>query len=164
MILDKNGKIGGKISIIDIAVILVILLVAAGIFARYGSRVTKAVQSQEEFRYVLKIESVRQYTVDALNKKGAVTDKRSEKYLGDIVDVQVEGATRESVTADGKVTYAAVPDYYTCYVTIDAHGKESDENYVLDDTTELSVGRIIDFYSKYVKTSGMIMSVEVLSE
>ena len=162
MILDKNGKIGGKISIIDIAVILIIAIVAVGIFARYGSRVTTAVQSQEEFQYVLKIEGVRQYTVDALNKKGAVTDKKTEKNLGEIVDVRVEGATRESVTADGVVTYAPLPDYYTCYVTIDAHGKESDENYVLDDTTELSVGRIVDLYSKYVKTSGMLMSVEVI--
>ena len=162
MILDNNGKIGGKISIIDIAVILIILIVAAGIFARYGSKVTTAVQSQEEFRYVLKIEGVRQYTVDALNKKGAVTDKKSEKNLGEIVDVRVEGATRESVTADGRVTYAPVPGYYTCYVTIDAHGKESSDNYILDDTTELSVGRTVDLYSKYVKTSGTIMSVEVI--
>ena len=162
MLLDKNGKIGGKVSIIDIAVILIILTVAAGILVRYGSRVTASVQSEEEFRYVLKIESVRQYTVDALNKKGALTDKKSEKDMGEIVDVKVEGATRESVTASGEVTYAPLPDYYTCYVTIDAHGKESDENYVLDDTTELSVGRIVDLYTKYVKTSGIIMSVEVL--
>ena len=164
MILDKNGKIGGKISIIDIAVILIILVVAAGICVRYGSKVTTAVQSSENFRYELKIEGVRQYTVDALSKMGAVTDKKSEKNLGEIVDVQVEGATRESVTADGQVTYAPVPDYYTCYVTVDAHGKESEDNYVLDDTTELSVGRIIDFYSKYVKTSGIIMSVEVIGD
>ena len=164
MILDKNGKIFGKISIIDIAVILIIAAVAAGIFARYGSRVTTAVQSREEFRYVLKVEAVRQYTVDALNKKGAVTDKKSEKNLGEIVDVRVEGATKESVTADGKVVYAPMPDYYTCYVTIDAHGKESADNYVLEDTTELSVGRIVDLYSKYVKTSGVLTSVEVIDD
>ncbi len=162
MILDKNGKIFGKVSIVDIAVLLVVALVAVGIFARYGSHITTAVQSQEDFRYVLKIEGVRQYTVDALNKKGAVTDKKSLKNLGEITDVRTEGATRESVTADGRVTYAPMPDYYTCYVTIDAHGKESEENYVLDDATELSVGRIVDLYSKYVKTSGMILSVDVI--
>ncbi len=163
MLLDKNGKIGGKVSIIDAAVILLILVVAAGIIMRYGSHVTTSVQSEEDFRYVLKIEAVRKYTVDALNKKGAVTDKKSLKKLGEITEVRTEGATRESVTADGKVTYAPLPDYYTCYVTIDAHGKESEDNYVLDDTTELSVGRIIDLYSKYVRTSGMLMSVEVLN-
>lgn len=162
MILDKNGKIGGKVSIIDIAVILIILVVAAGIGMRYGSRVTHAVKSDKQFEYTLKIEGVRIYTVDALEKMGAITDKRSEKNMGEIVDVKVEEATKESVTADGKVTYAPYTGYYTCYVTVRAHGKESDDNYVLDDTTELSVGRIIDFYSKYVKTSGLITSVNVL--
>lgn len=162
MILDKNGKIGGKVSIIDILILLVVVVVAAGICMRYGSRVTSSVKSSEKFEYVLKIEGVRQYTVDALNKKGAVTDKRSEKNMGEITDVRVENATKESVTADGLVTYAEVPDYYTCYVTVNAHGKESADNYVLDDTTELSVGRIVDFYSKYVESSGVIMSVHVV--
>lgn len=164
MIIDKNGKIGGKVSIIDIAIILIIVIAIAGICQRFGSRITSSVKSSEEFRYVLKIEGVRQYTVDALNKKGAVTDKRSEKNMGEITDVKVETATRESVTADGVVTYAELPNYYTCYVTVDAHGKESDDNYVLDDTTELSVGRTIDFYSKYVETSGIIMSVDVIGK
>ena len=49
-----------------------------------------AVKSNKQFEYVLKVESVRQYTVDALEKKGKVTDKKSEKDLGEIVDVQVE--------------------------------------------------------------------------
>ena len=43
MILDKNGKIGGKISIIDVGVILIVLVVIAGIFVRFGSGITTAV-------------------------------------------------------------------------------------------------------------------------
>ncbi len=162
MILDKNGKIGGKVSIIDVAVILAVLVVIAGLAVRYGSSITNSVQSNEEFEYVLKVQGVRKYTAEALQKKGEITDKKSEKDLGEITDVRVEDATAESVTANGEVIDAPYPDHYTCYVTIRAHGKESDQNYILDDTTELSVGRTIDLYSKYVKTSGLITSVEVL--
>lgn len=160
--MDKNGKIKGKISIIDILVVLLIVVVIAGIAARYGSKVTTAVKSDKGFEYVLRVENVREYTVKALDRKGKVTDKKSEKDLGEIVDVKVENATQQSVTASGEVKNPETPGRYTCYVTIKATGKESDDNYILDDSTELSVGRNIDLYSKYVKTSGDIVSVKVL--
>lgn len=164
MILDRKGKIGGKVSIIDIAVILIIIVVAVGVGMRYGSRITSAVKSEAQFEYKIKVENVRSYTVDALKKMGAVTDKKSEKNMGEIINVEVEPATVESVTANGEVIYAERPGYYTCTVTVNAHGKESDENYILEDTTELSVGRTVDFYSKYIKTSGLITSVKVLND
>lgn len=160
--MDKNGKIKGKVSIIDILVVLLIILVVVGIGARYGSRITSAVKSDKGFEYVLRVENVRSYTVDAIKKMGKVTDKKSEKDLGEIVDVRVENATQQSVTASGEVKNPETPGRYTCFVTIQAKGKESDDNYILEDSTELSVGRNIDLYSKYVKTSGDIVSVKVL--
>lgn len=160
--MDKNGKIGGKVSIIDILVVLLIVAVIAGICMRYGSKITSAVKSNEKFEYTLRIEGVRKYTVDALNKKGYVTDKKSEKQLGEIIDVQYENATMQSTTAGGRIVNAELPDRFTCYVTIQAVGRESDDNYVLDDSTELSVGRAIDLYTKYVKTSGTIESVKII--
>ena len=41
--MDKNGKIGGKVSIIDILVVVLVVAVIVGIVARYGSSVTGAV-------------------------------------------------------------------------------------------------------------------------
>ncbi|MCC8159720.1 MAG: DUF4330 domain-containing protein [Oscillospiraceae bacterium] len=161
--MDKNGKIAGKVSIIDILVILLIVVVIAGIAVRYGSSITtSAVKSEAEFEYVLKVDNVRSYTVTALEKIGKITDKKSETELGEIVDVEVEDATQLSTTVEGELINAELPGRYTCYVTIRAAGKESEDNYVLDDSTELSVGRNVDLYSKYVKTSGDITSVKVV--
>lgn len=49
-----------------------------------------------------------------------VTDKKSEKDLGEIVDVQVENATLQSTTASGELKNPELPGRYTCYVTIRA--------------------------------------------
>ena len=160
--MDKNGKIKGKVSIVDILVILLIIVVIAGIGARYGSRITSSVKADKQFEYVLKVENVREYTVNALQKKGRITDKKSEKDLGEIVDVEVINATQQCVTASGAIKLSELPDRYTCLVTIVGEGKESDDNYILNDTTELSVGRNIQIYSKYVETSGDIASVKVV--
>lgn len=161
MILDKNGKIGGKFSIIDAGVILIILIVAAGIFVRFGSGMTTAVKSDKEFEYQVEVSGVRQYTIDALSKKGKVTDKNSVMDLGEITDVKIVPTQFQSITAAGEIITTDLPERYSCIVTIRARGKESDDSYIMNDSTELSVGRNIDIYSKYVKTSGDIVSVKV---
>lgn len=162
MILDKNGKIGGKVSIIDIGVILVVLIVIVGIFVRFGNSMTTAVQSNEKFEFVVKVTGVRDYTIDALNKKGKITDRKSEMDLGEIKNVEIVPTEFQSTTASGEIVLTDLPDRYTCFVTIVATGKESADSYIMDDTSELSVGRTIDINSKYVKTSGEIMSVKVV--
>ena len=56
--MDKNGKIGGKISIIDIGVIVLIIAAAIGLVIRFTSGTTTAVTSNETFRYVVKVNMV----------------------------------------------------------------------------------------------------------
>ncbi len=162
--MDKNGNIKGKFNVIDILVIVLLVVVVAGIAVRYGSSVTTAVKSSEEFEYVVKVESVRDFTIDALEKKGKVTDKNSTLDLGEIVDVKVEPTEYQSTTADGRIIFAQQPDRYTAYVTIRTQGKESDNSYITADSNELSVGRTTEIFSKYVHTSGMIMSVNKISD
>lgn len=162
MILDKNGKIGGKVSIIDVGVILLVIVVIIGIFVRFGSGITTAVKSDKEFEYKVEISGVRQYTIDALNKKGKITDKNSVMDLGEITNVEIVPTQFQSTTASGEIITTDLPERYTCLVTIRARGKESDDSYIMNDSTELSVGRNVDVYSKYVKTSGDIVSVEVV--
>lgn len=162
MILDKNGKIGGKLNIVDAAAILLVIVIIAGICVRFGSKFTTAVESSETFEYVIKIQGIREYTVDALEKGGIVTDKNSDEILGKIKDVQVEGAYDTRETADGQIVDVEIPEKYNCYVTIEAEGKESDDVYIMSDTTELSVGKSIDLYTRYCQTSGVIKKVTKL--
>lgn len=158
--MNKDGKIKGKFNIIDILAIVLVLVVIAGIVWRFGSSVTTAVQSDSEFTYVVKVEGVRDYTIKALEKGGHVTDKNSTMDLGEIVDVSVMPATTVSETADGNVISTELPDRYSALVTIKTYGKESDNSYIAADSNELSVGRTTNIFSKYVHTSGIIMSVE----
>ncbi len=162
--MDKNGKIKGKFNIIDLLAIILIIAVVIGIAVRFKSTVTTAVKSDEEFIYTVKVESVRDYTIEALKKGGKITDKKSEIDLGEIVAVESEPSKIQTERADGKIIMADQPDRYTAIVTIKTHGKESDNSYITADSNELSVGRTTDVYSKYVHTSGKIMSVEKASE
>lgn len=158
--MNKDGKIKGKANIIDILAIVLVVVVIAGIASRFGSNITTAVQSDSEFTYTVRVEGVRDYTIKALQKGGKVTDKNSSMDLGEIVNVDVLPATTESQRADGTIMQSDMPDRYTAMVTIKTHGKESDNSYISADSNELSVGRTAEIFSKYVHTSGKIMSVE----
>lgn len=162
--MTKDGKIKGKLNIIDLLAIILAVAVIAGIALRFKSPVTTAVKSDEEFIYTVKVEGVRDYTIEALKKAGKVTDKKSELDLGEITDVSVEAAKIQSERADGKIVLAPQPDRFTATVTIKTRGKESDNSYITADSNELSVGRTTDIYTKYVHTTGKIMSVEKINK
>ena len=160
--MDNNGKIMGKFNVIDIAVILLIIVAIIGFAVRFKSSSTPAVTSDVHFKYVVKVEGVRKFTADALKKHGVVTDKRALEYVGEVVDVEVKDATTTAIMADGSIINATLPDRYDCYISVEANGRESEDGYILKDTTELSIGRNIDFITKYVHTSGTIESIEIV--
>ena len=162
--MDKNGRIKGKFSIIDLLVIILAAVLVIGIGVRYGSKATKAVMSSEEFECVLEVNNVREYTVKALEKKGKLTDKKSEVEIGEIISVEKEKADFISTKADGSVVETELPNRYNCKVTIRAKGKVSEDAYVMEDSNELSVGRNMEVFTKYVKTSGEIKSVNMLGK
>ena len=151
-----------KINAIDIAVVLLVIIAIVGFAVRFKSSATDSVTSDIKFRYVMKIDNVRSFTVDALEKKGVVTDEDSVINVGEIVDIIVEDNTTAATLTDGSVVSAHIPERYTCYVKIEAMGRESEGKYILDDTTELAVGRTTDLISKFVHTSGTIESIEII--
>lgn len=162
--MKKEGKIKGKFNLIDVLAIVLVAAVVVGIGVRFKSSVTTSVKSDEEFIYTVKVSGVKQYTVDALEKKGKVTDKKSEIDLGDIEDVAIAPAATQAERADGKIAKTEMPDRYDVTVTVKTYGKEGENSYITADSDELSVGRTIDIYTKYVHTSGKIMSVEKVGE
>lgn len=151
-----------KFNIIDVAVVLLVIVAILGFAVRFGSSATDSVNSKVKFRYTMQIDSVRSFTVDALRKKGVVTDEDSAISFGEIIDVQTDYATKVNSLSNGTVVSPKVPEKYTCLVTIEAIGSESDNKYLLEDTTELAVGRTTDLVTKYVHTSGIIKSVEII--
>ena len=157
--MNRDGKIKGKFNIIDVLVIILVIVAIAGIVIRFSSKITDSVKSDATFVYTVKVSSVRNYTIDALQKKGKVTNKKSDMDVGEIIDVVIAPSETQSERADGKIVYSEQPDRYDATVTIKAHGQEASNSYITADSDDLSVGRVIDIYTKYVHTSGKVMSV-----
>ncbi|MBO5060594.1 MAG: DUF4330 domain-containing protein [Clostridia bacterium] len=160
MMLDKNGKLFGKISIIDLLAIFAVIIAVLGISARFVTTAAKNVREKTQFSYVVEIEGIRFYTIDALNKKGIVTDLKGNSVVGEITNVEYKRMEIQSVTSTGETVFATVPEKYTALITVKAEGNESEKGYFVGDNIELSVGSTMSMTTKYVNSTGKVKSIE----
>lgn len=162
MILDKKGNVFGKFNIIDVSVVIVLIAAAIGISARFMSSAAKNAKEKVKFSYVVEIDGVRQYTVDALNKKGKVSDLKGKSEIGEIKSVKSQPMKTQSFMSDGRMVFAEVPEKYTVLVEIEGEGKESDNSYFVGNDVELSVGSTMSMTTKYANSSGKVKSIEIV--
>ena len=162
MLIDKNGKIGGKVSIIDVLAALVIIVAIFGISVRFFSTPAKNARAHVKLKFVIEIEDLRDYSVEVIERKGKVVDKKKKDIIGEIVDVKTKKYLKEEFDSDGNLVYAEVPEKYSVDVTIESDGKESENGYFVGNDTELSVGSTILIATKYVNSSGKVKSIERL--
>lgn len=160
MLLDKKGKIFGKISIIDLCAIIVAVIAVIGIGIRFTSSAAKNAKEHVKFSYVVEIEGVRECTVNAIEKKGLVCDLKGKSVIGEIKNVTAQPMETQSFTSSGKVVYAEVPNKYTVLVEIEGEGKESDNSYFVGKDVELSVGSTLSMTTKYANSTGKVKSIE----
>ena len=160
MIIDKNGKIGGKVSIIDIFVVIILVIAVFGIVFRFVAEPSKNAKQRVKLSYVVEINGIRDYTVNALNKQGVVIDAKQRCLIGEITDVTSRNQKIEQFDSAGNVVYAEVPNKYTAEITILSDGKESESGYFVGNDTVLSVGSDIAIATKYVNSSGIVKSIK----
>lgn len=155
----KNGKLFGKISIIDLAVLAILTILIWGIVLRFGGNATGNFVTGEAYECVLKVENVRSYTADALAKGGEVYNQTTKEYIGTIVGTTTEEASKILPLADGGYTLAPAENRYDVYVTIAFTGKESATGYFTAANEQISPGGTLLINAKFAQCEGRITEV-----
>lgn len=146
-----------KFNIIDILVVLIIIVFGIGI----GIRVIngKTIKEQKEITYIVEVENVKDFTVNALKKSDLLTDEKTGTVLGEILSVEEDIYKKEEQTSTGELISVEIPERYRCILTIKSTAKESEGKFMLDEKTEVVPGKEISVITKYVKTTGNVISV-----
>jgi hypothetical protein len=122
--LDERGRIFGKVSVVDILVLLVIVAVVA--FA--AIRLTGSSSATVPVRVTYTIEAVRQATVDALRQsvevEGTVRDDGGT-VLGEAADIVVTPTSEEFMTPDGQLKAFASPIFSDVNIIVLGEGRVS---------------------------------------
>jgi len=159
--MDKTGKLFGKISVIDLAVILLIIaLAAAGIYRFTASGATMS-RGDATVNFTIRIEGVREFTADYYHEGLRVYDRRQNQFIGNITNVRTEPHYTFQALEDGTLIRALWPDHTVIFIDIKAQGRRTPSAIFVEGTYEITANSIIYIHTRYIQVQGVIYSISV---
>lgn len=173
MIIDNKGKLFGKISIVDICVLLVIIIGIAGAFftistlnsgklADNSKLALNSASATQTATVTLELKGVRDVTKDSLKEGDAVyATTEDNEYIGEIKHVSSEVLTLNMVAQDGTLFEAEVPEQLNVLVEVEVKGKTTDTGFYTESGVQLLYGKSLEIKTSTVKTMPTIKGIEI---
>jgi len=167
MIIDKSGRLFGKVSVID--VLIIVLIVAAGFFfaTRYFSNSSSPIgpgSSLDELEITFYSEEVNNFDVDAIKIGDPAMEYAQYASFGNVVNVEKADSISWVGDFDGIITPSSKDGYFSSVtVTTRARGRISDIGFELDGTNYF-VGRTVILQFGKAGFQGRISSVERVAD
>lgn len=158
-IIDKKGRLFGKINIID----LLVLIIVVGLIAFGAKRMGSGKVSQSETKEALvtyEISEIRQLSVDQIVVGDPLYQYDKGTYIGTIEKVDVE-PFRERIDYNGRWVEADVPRKFIAKVTVKANIEETDQYYLVGGE-QTRVGVQFRLKNKNFAAFGTVIDVELV--
>ena len=159
--IDEKGRIYGKISVIDVFVLLAVLLMAAGfIYNRTSQNIRQIIAADTPIYVTFVVEGVRDFSFDAVGN-GDVFFRQHERTvpLGTVTEVTRGQAYGIISMFDGTAVYAPIDGRYNMYITISGVGSITDTGYFLNGTQQMSRGGSMTLQSNRFLTTARVHAV-----
>ena len=160
MFINKEGKLFGKVSIIDILAVILIVVAAFGVYTRFIAGNEKVEVKYSTIEYGMKVEKVREGSAKALENGGPLYDAKTKEYMGEIVFAEAKPCFEEQEKTDGTMVLSEVPERYDVYLTVKVDGSSNEAGYYTKENKAICVGSNFVVASKYAETTGEIISVK----
>ena len=162
-IIDRNGRLFGFISVIDLLVIVVVAVMG---FALYTKNTQMAITStntaDQTITYQILASGIRTYGAEAVREGDQLfdPDRSSGGTLGTITDIQLMPGTKLAEFDDGTVAAATVEDGVDMLITVEGTGLVSESGrYTLNRVYELGVNSSRTFCTKYAEFIGTVTEI-----
>ncbi len=148
-----------KFTWIDGLVLAVVLLLAAGAFVRLlVLNPAGDVSEITEFQYQLRIQGIRQCTVDALQVGDTVYDNAGKGNVGEIAEISVTPAKGLFYAPDGTVQETEYESRYDVVLTLTASGTPENGGYQVG-TYTLKQNQTSLYFTRYSIWNATIISI-----
>lgn len=149
--IDKNGKVFGKINIVDLIVVLVIIA-AVAMFAvsKLNNHNDAVVDDGKQIYMSFYSEEVADFVADKIEIGAKVYDDDGEQVLGEVVKVDFEPSVIYTANSEGKSVMSTKEKYKAVTITAKVDGTLSDYGLVLNDV-KYGVGHSITIRAGYAK-------------
>lgn len=160
--IDSKGKLFGKISIVDLIVILAVVVMAAGVYVRFFGGPAKTVVEDTTFYYTFKVKGIRGTSLEAMKKNiggNFMLDEKVTGEMGKLIKVEEGPAYNEIKKTNGEIVYVEVPNRYDVVMTFEMKGKVNERGYFSPQLEDISAGINYNIIGKYVSVYGTVLSV-----
>jgi len=161
-IIDNNGRLFGKISIIDVFVILVVAVLAVALYLKTNTMThTSTAVPNDVIEYQVLVQSTYPYVAEAIQVGDKVFDEDNPNVgcVGEITAVESLPGTEQVSFADGTVEMAPTEDTVNLLVSIRGEGVVNEKSYLLNRVYSLGVNSARNFQTPYVRFTGTVASI-----
>ena len=162
-IIDKNGRLFGKVSVIDVVVVLIVAVLAVALHAKTNTKdITGNTVADTTITYEITAQGIPTYVADAVRENDEIheVNQSTGGNLGKIVSIETAPGTRLTSLPDGSVETIPVEDCVDMTLTIEGTGILKDGHYMLNRIYELGVNASREFGTHYARFVGTVTEIQ----
>lgn len=154
--IDKNGKLFGKINIIDVAVVIIIILAGLFIIKKTGLFTSKEItpNNNDRIRIVFFQEEVNSFTANNVKLDDPTTETLLNMSFGNVKDIEIDESISWGYDKDGIQVKSTKKGFSSAKITMETNGvlgpngiNIGGSNYYIGQFVTLRVGTSI-FYGR----------------
>ncbi len=162
MILDSKGKAFGKVSIVDIIVVLLLIFAIVGAYFRFYGGNSKVVTNNQEFYYTISINNIRENNMKSLqNSIGTqfCLAGKIKSTMGELTDIEVSNAKGTVEKTDGTIVVSEIPERFDVKLTLKVVGNVNENGYYTPETYEICAAKEYNIKNIYCCVKGAVDKV-----
>lgn len=163
-LIDRNGRLFGKVSVIDLIVVAVVLVLAVALNMKNNhlSHTSTSV-TNDPITYQVLVSGSRNYVADAVREGDLMFDQErsSGGTLGKILSIEVLPGSKMAELNDGTVEVIPAEDCVNLLLTVQGEGIVSDGRVLLNRIYDLGVNSARNFYTKYAQFTGTVTDIQL---
>ena len=160
-LMDENGRLFGKISIIDVLVVGVVLVLAVALNFKSNQTQTGTSVTSDTITYQVLVSGVRNYVADTVSVDDLLydLDHNSGGALGKIVAIEETDGTKFVELQNGYVGMVPAEDSVNLLLTVEGRGVVSDGRVLINRVYDLGVNSARNYHTKFAQFTGTVVSI-----
>ena len=164
-IIDRNGRLFGKISVIDLLVVAVVVVLAAALYFKNNQAHTGTTVTEENITFQIRARGVYDYVAVAILVGDGLYDKdyaSGGKAIGRITDIQVErdpGKKLALEVNDGTAGLIEADETVDLLITLEGRGLVDGKRYSINRVYALGVNSSRTYYTKQAQFIGTVAEI-----
>lgn len=159
MILDDKGRLFGKVSIIDIFVLIMIAAIILVAYFKFGNTTAIGAKGPEQLVHIkFFTPSVENFTAEVLNEGDIVVNETNNNPMGKVVDIKTGESVMFSPDENGNLIASSLEGYSALEITSEVMGKLNEGSVVINGNLYTTGSEIVIRAGKaklFLKISGI---------